>query len=185
MARSHALQLMSSMFAVRSHYFLRWLSHVTHMPDGCIPKDVLYRELSIVSWPTGRPFVLYEDICKWDLRASNINHKSWETLANDRTCWRQAVKAGTLASEKQRELRWEEKWKYLLQRVVPAPTGPKSDHVCSKCNKVCSSRIGLLQTLQNNHPLNDWPQAQTPLSSETDGCQQQKEIIYQCKWLFN
>ena len=93
-----------SMFALLSQRRLRWLGHVRRMDDGRIPKDLLYGELA----PGGRPMLRYKDVVKRDMKAGGINPTSWETVAADRSNWRQPgiVKTGIQASEKQREDRW-------------------------------------------------------------------------------
>ena len=56
------------------------------MPDGRIPKDLLYGELA-----TGRPQLRYRDVVKRDMKAVGIDTETWENLAADRSQWRGAV----------------------------------------------------------------------------------------------
>lgn len=61
------------MFALLTQRRLRWLGHVSRMNAGRIPRDLLYGELATGSRPAGRPILRYKDVCKQDLKASNIN----------------------------------------------------------------------------------------------------------------
>ncbi|KAI8482321.1 hypothetical protein Bbelb_399120 [Branchiostoma belcheri] len=85
---------MTSMYALLSQRRLRWLGHVSRMDDGRIPKDVLYGELATGARPAGRPVLRYKDVLKRDMKAGGIDQTSWETVAADRSRWRQAVKTG-------------------------------------------------------------------------------------------
>ncbi|XP_047470465.1 uncharacterized protein LOC125026206 [Penaeus chinensis] len=80
-----------SMYTLLHQRRLRWLGHVHRMDDGHIPKDLLYGELATGKRSRGRPRLCYKFVCKRDLRVCNINTKSWETFAIDRTIWRQQV----------------------------------------------------------------------------------------------
>ena len=71
---------------------LRWLGHVHRMDDGRIPRDVMYGELASGRRPTGRPAVRFKDVCKRDLKLTGIDPYTWESLADDRSGWRHAVR---------------------------------------------------------------------------------------------
>ena len=77
----------------------RWLGHVHHMGDGCIPKDVLYGELATGHCPTGHLALHFKDVCKRDLKLADIDPGTWEQIADDRSAWRSAVRKGVRASE--------------------------------------------------------------------------------------
>ena len=81
---------------------LRWLGHVHRMEDGRIPKDILFGELAMGRRPVGRPALRFKDVCKRDLKLTDINTGSWESLAEDRSSWRQAVQAGVRRGEEKR-----------------------------------------------------------------------------------
>ena len=98
---------------------LQWLDHVHRMEDGRIPKDVLYGELAMGRRPVGRPALRYKDVCKRDLKLTDINTGSWESLAEDRSGWRQAVQAGVRRGEEKRNKQMEEKRKRRKQRQIP------------------------------------------------------------------
>lgn len=70
------------------------------MDDGCIPKDLLYRELTISTRSVGRPTLRYEDVCRRDIKVSGINSiVTWEATAADHSSWRQTVKVGMQRSD--------------------------------------------------------------------------------------
>ena len=62
-----------SMFTLLRQRRLRWLGHVHRMPDGRIPKDLLYGELATGSRRTGRPQLRYSDVVKRDMKAVDID----------------------------------------------------------------------------------------------------------------
>ena len=64
------------------------------MADGRIPKDLLYGELVQGNRPRGRPQLRYKDICKWDLKALEMDLNRWETLTSEHSAWRHAVHHG-------------------------------------------------------------------------------------------
>ena len=82
------------MYTLLKQRLLRWLGHVVRMPDGRIPKDLLYGELVQGNRPRGGPQLQYNDICKWDLKASGMDLNRWETLTSEHSAWRQAFHHG-------------------------------------------------------------------------------------------
>ena len=54
------------------------------MPEGRIPRDLLYGELASGKRPTGRPQLRYRDVVKRDMKAVDINTESWESVAANR-----------------------------------------------------------------------------------------------------
>ena len=80
-----------SMFTLLRQYRLRWLGHVYRMEDGRIPKDILYGELASGRRSKGCPQLRYKDVCKRDMKATDINTDSWEDLAADRMMWRSTL----------------------------------------------------------------------------------------------
>jgi len=113
------------------------------MQEGRIPKDMLYGVLATSSVPAGRPVLRYKDVCKQDIRVSDINPAGWEAEAADRRSWRMAVKAGAQRSEEKREDQWKERRERRRQRAAPAPAGPCAEFTCSIYDRACRSRIGL------------------------------------------
>ena len=133
-----------SMYALLTKRRLRWLGHVTRMQDGRLPKDILYGELATGSRPTGRPTLRYKDVLKRDLKAGGIAPAGFEMLAADRSGWRYTTESAIKSAEQKREEQWEEKRARRRQRAE-TDTVPLDDNVfiCSNCNRVCRSRIGL------------------------------------------
>ena len=83
-----------SMFQTLKVRRLRWLGHLRRMPDGRLPKDILYSELSAGSRGRGRPLLRFKDVVKRDMKALDIATDNWERLAEDRTKWRQQLRKG-------------------------------------------------------------------------------------------
>lgn len=80
-----------SMFALFTQRCLHWLSHVSCMEYGCIPKDMLYGKLAIGSTHAGRPLLCYKDMCKCDVKAGVIDPARWKAVAGDRGRWKEAI----------------------------------------------------------------------------------------------
>lgn len=129
---------------------LRWIGHVRRMPDGRIPKDLFYGELSKGKRSVGRPYLRYKDVLKRDLNAVNIDPSLWEHLAEDRDNWRTLTKrqleqSEEAAQEKAIEKRRIRKAATRVPPVLPVPTAGDGtlNNQCSLCGRVCLSRIGL------------------------------------------
>ncbi|XDV13285.1 hypothetical protein PO909_001723 [Leuciscus waleckii] len=130
-----------SMSAIPSKKRLRWLGHVRRMGSGRIPKDLLYSELAESSRLTGRPRLCYKDICKKDMKLSDINVGTWESRAEDRSTWQLGVRQGIQKAEetKNKNLaanRVRRKEKQLQPQQALSFT-------CRKCHRDCHSRVGL------------------------------------------
>ena len=67
-----------TMYTLLRQRRMRWIGHVHRMEDGRIPKDVLYGELAVGKRPRGHPQLRYKDVCKRDMRALEMDPKSWE-----------------------------------------------------------------------------------------------------------
>ena len=89
-----------SMYTLLHQRRLRWLGHTHRIADGRIPKDLLYGELATGSKRTGRSHLRFKDVCKCDMKACNINTKSREAFADNRTMWKQIVSQGLESGEK-------------------------------------------------------------------------------------
>ena len=64
------------------------------MPDGRLPKDVLYGELRSGERSRGRPLLRFKDVVKRDMLAMDIAADTWEQLAEDRAEWRCQLRDG-------------------------------------------------------------------------------------------
>ena len=71
---------------------LRWIGHVTRMPDR-LPKKILYGELEMGNRSHDGQKKRYKDILKASLKEFNIP-LSWEQIAQDRAKWRGLIRRG-------------------------------------------------------------------------------------------
>ena len=127
------------------------------MQDGRIPKDILYGELTTGTRQTGRPFLRFKDVCKRDLKFGTIHPADLESTAADRDTWRLTVKSSIQLCERRREDQWEEKRQCRRQRAASVAVLDEADagFTCSKCNRICRSRIGLFSHSRRCHSTTD------------------------------
>ena len=119
---------------------LRWLGHVHRMPDGRIPKDLLYGELATGSRRRGRPQLRYRDALKRDMKAVGIDTETWENLAADRSQWRGAVTRHLKTGE---EKLTQAATRRRTRRKLRISNVQQTAYTCSTCGRDCHSRIGL------------------------------------------
>ena len=79
-----------------SHYVLHAESVMSSlawpcMEDRPIPKDLLYVKLATDTRHPGSPTRRFKDVCKHDMKASNIDPETWEFSADDHDHWHQTV----------------------------------------------------------------------------------------------
>jgi len=129
-----------SMYTLLRQRRLRWLGHVYRMGDGRIPKDVLYGELDQGQRGIGRPHLRYKDVCKRDMKALSINIDSWETVANNRTEWRNMLRRQLRSGEERMAAEAAEKRARRRERAANISV---STYKCDRCDRDCHSRIGL------------------------------------------
>ena len=138
-----------SIFAILTKRRLPWLGHVIRMDDGRIPKDLLCGELVTGTRPTGRPALLFKDICKRDMKDGGYNPPDLESAAADRSSWRTTTRAIVKEAEKGRNVRWEGKRLRRQQRLLSTPSDTqrpdshRQPYTCCRCGRICISRIGL------------------------------------------
>ena len=65
--------------------------HSQGMEDGCIPKDLLYGQLTTGAMCRGHPQLCFKDVCKHNMKACNIKTESWEAFAENKTLWKQQM----------------------------------------------------------------------------------------------
>ena len=78
---------------------MHWLGHVRHMDNGRICKDILYGELTTCFQPKEHPHLMFNDVCRHDMKAYHINTDNWEEAASNRAVWRSMTKTGTKLTE--------------------------------------------------------------------------------------
>ena len=112
------------------------------MPDGRIPKDLLYGELASGKRAQGRPHLRFKDVCKRDMKSLDMDTGRWESLACDRDRWRQELRAGLIRGEARLRQTAEDKRKHrkYSQR---SSTQEATIYKCAHCDRDCHSRVGL------------------------------------------
>ena len=120
------------------------------MTDSHLPKQIFYSELSDGTRKVGKPRKRFKDNLKENLKQCDLNYKTWETDALERSVWRAKVKSGFGKFEKNRRQHLENRraaglacWDY------PQPTLPP-DNTCPNCDRVCGSRIGLISHMRTH-----------------------------------
>uniref|UniRef100_H3B400 C2H2-type domain-containing protein n=1 Tax=Latimeria chalumnae TaxID=7897 RepID=H3B400_LATCH len=116
------------------------------MPDVRLPKQLLYSQLSQGQRTRGGQRKHFKDTLKVNIKKCGIDIINWEKLARDRATWRRLVREGTSYFEENRlalELKkWQKREEIKQDREIRGPTLPLAT-VCSICQRVCGSRIGL------------------------------------------
>ena len=121
---------------------LRWSGHVARMEDTRMPKAVLFSELQAGKSDRGAPRKRYKDQLKRQLSLAGINHQAWQQEASERGSWRTAVKKACQKFETERSKAAKDKRKRQKDRAA-SQQSPAQTFTCPKCNRVCTSRIGL------------------------------------------
>ena len=134
-----------SMFTLLRQRRLHWLGHVHWMDDGLIPKDLLYGELATGARCKVRPQLCFKDVCKRDLKACDIDTKSWEAFADNRNLWKQKVSLGLKSGEATIRDKIDERRarRKACHQQDHSDQQPASVFICQGCSRDCKSRIGL------------------------------------------
>ena len=128
------------MYTLLRQRSMRWLGHVRRMEDGRIPKYIIYGELALGRRTTGRPHLRYKDICVRDMKAVDIDTKSWEGLAADRTKCRSALNQHLKIGEGNLMAAAADKRARRKQGSISIR--PETTLRCDVCDKDCHSHIG-------------------------------------------
>ena len=108
------------------------------MPDGRIPKDLLYGELASGSRAQGRPHLRFKDQCKGDMKALELDPNNWEQVAADGNKWRKELHQGLQTGEQEAiDKRARHKIRQTTRPIKP------STFKCTPCDRDCHSRVGL------------------------------------------
>ena len=119
---------------------LRWAGHVARMDNNRLPKQIMFGELRDGKRNIGTPKKRFKDELKTSLNSSGLNHTEWEERASNRVSWRDDVRRGVSSFEENRRAQAREKRRRRKDRTTEDST---QSYVCSKCDRVCLSRIGL------------------------------------------
>lgn len=80
---------------------LRWSGHIARMPETRFSQQALFSELATGVRPCGCPLRQWKDQLKATLKKAEIDPRTWETAAEERTNSHQTMKAGTEISEEE------------------------------------------------------------------------------------
>jgi len=130
-----------SLHTIHQQRRLRWLGHVCRMPEGRIPKDLLFGQLASGTRARGRPHLRFKDVCKGDLMSAGISMQKWEELTAHRDLWRHEIRQGSITSEEKLRQTADDKREQRKQKARVVPVG--SVYICATCGRDCHSRIGL------------------------------------------
>ncbi|XP_076052767.1 uncharacterized protein LOC143032184 [Oratosquilla oratoria] len=72
---------------------LRWIGHVSRMPENRLPRQILYGELAEGRRSVGRQRKRYKDCLKANLKKCGIQPMQLETLTEDRDEWKATCQA--------------------------------------------------------------------------------------------
>ena len=134
-----ALAQLPSMMSILCKRRLRWLGHVRRMDDTRIPKQFLYGELQQGTRARGRPKLRFKDLCKRNMTKCDIDHKSWDMLAENRAAWKSKVTTGVKKLEHDRNTALHEQ--RLRRKETKNPPGGICLK-CKSCGRICLSNIG-------------------------------------------
>jgi len=133
---------------------LRWIGHVRKLDDGRIPKD-MFGQLKDGNRPKSRPRLRYKDVVKRDLKKTDIDIETWESIADDRSIWRTVCYEGVRKAEEDRlqNLKLKREKRKAKKRMKDALIAFKNPH----CEKDFSVQRVLTNHIHISHTRNvDW-----------------------------
>jgi len=120
----------------------RWVDHVVRMQDDRIRKQILHGQLSSGKRPQCGPVRRYKDTVRDNLkRCGGVLPQSLVSATLDRGQWRSTCRTTIAAFEEARVVSLQWKRAAGKHQVV---SSTNTAWPCDRCNKVCSSRTGLL-----------------------------------------
>ena len=130
---------------------LRWIGHVTRMPDKRLPKKILYGEPEVGKRSHGGQKKRYKDTLNASLKDFNIPTESWEQIAKIVQSG-EASQKGELVNTKQTRIsEAEQKRAQRKARAKASPTElSSSDLSCSICKRQFRAKIGLISHLRTH-----------------------------------
>ena len=121
---------------------LRWCGHVHRMSNTRIPKQLLYGQLPGAKRHAGGQRKRYKDQLRVNFKSCNIDHTKWETLAEDRSTWREECYNAINGFEEQRIITAKARRAARKDRSH-SDSSTSAIFTCLTCGRTCSSRIGL------------------------------------------
>ena len=68
-----------------------WTGHCVRMPDSCLPRQVLFSQLTHGLRTRGEQTQRFKDTAKHNMKKGDININTWEDMAADRLLWRRSI----------------------------------------------------------------------------------------------
>jgi len=131
-----------SIEAIIISHRLRWSGHVVRMDETRLPREILFRELPTGKRPHGRPLERYKNQLKQTPQKTNIDVKTWETIARDHPLWRRTIHQGSDHFHRMRREEAEEKRQRRKARAVLPHA--LATIFCDQCPRLFWARIGLI-----------------------------------------
>mgnify|MGYP000105577131 CR=1 FL=1 len=133
---------LSRLYTLLQQCRLRWLGHVSRMPDGRIPKDLLYGGLASGSRVQERPHLRFKAACKRDMKAPQPDPTtgSW---------WPQTETSGRRSCIKQEAI--DERARRKIRQTT-RPIKP-STFKCTHCDRDCLSGVGIYSHSRSCSPV--------------------------------
>ena len=138
---------MSNIEATLTASQLRWTGHIIRMNDSRLPKAVFYGELAKGKCLRGGQRLRYKDVVKRHLKATHITVDHWETLAQDRQQWRQAIHKGKSHIEEN----ISQKYQHDHNLRHGFPDASALIIFCVNCGRGFKSQIGLFSHQRAKH----------------------------------
>ena len=131
----------NSMYSIVAERTLRWAGHMLKMPAERLPKAVFYSELAEGTRSVGRPKKRYKDHLQDTMKKCDIGPGCFETTANDRSAWKQAVRRGISHYETSLRNRYDQRRR--ARHGDQVGTAVDSGYCCRECNGTFLSAAGL------------------------------------------
>ncbi|XP_076029860.1 uncharacterized protein LOC143018388 [Oratosquilla oratoria] len=115
---------------------LRWIGHVSRMPENRLPRQILYGELAEGRRSVGGQRKRYKDCLKANLKKCGIQPMQLETLTEDRDEWKATCQSGMTSFNQNYDRVAEER---RARRHRPALPG--GEYVCDICGRMTSDKV--------------------------------------------
>ena len=142
---------MESIHAVLKRSQLKWAGHICRMPDGRLPKRLLYGELFHGKRSRGGQRKRYKDTLKVSLKSCGLDSQTWETDCQARSRWRYSVASGVVEFERRRIEEAEQRRNLRKSKISSSSPDQSSSFICSFCNRSFRAKIGLFSHLRTHN----------------------------------